>query len=747
MNKLSIWILTSEFPPMYGGGISTYCHESGLAWSMCGHRVKVFTRADPAQEGRAVEDIGERYSVIRVPIVAEPAIQNALGFWHLMSYCLADEVVREIRERNDAPDMIEVQDYGALGYFLLKRKLAGCEELVSTKIVVYTHTPVFELVKVNQESSYLFPNYWLGQCEKFCLQAADSVISPSRFLKRHLESYCRDDIKVIPYPFFLGGAVSSAPKPVREPEFDCVYAGRLEYRKGVLQLLAAFKGIWDSGEKVTLHMVGGDTQWVPRRTSMKSYIEKLYSRYIKDGLITFSDAVPPDVLPSVFSSGKVVVIPSIYENFPYVCMQAMGLGNVVLVSASGGQAEMVGGDASCGLVFDWDEPGSFSKQLKRLLRKSSDELVAMGDAARRRISMLCNYERFVERRIDHLNQIGEHSGTARGNYPRVGGREGYGRDQFSGDAGISGKLSVVVPFYNMGRYILESVESIDNSSYPDIEIIIVNDGSDDESSVKVLEQLRKRGGQVKIIDIDNAGLANARNVGARAASGEFLAFLDADDCIESLYYEKCIGLLTRYQNISFVYSWVRYFGESDAVWINFDTEFPYLLAGNMLAAFQVVRRNDFLEFGINDEDMMFGMEDYEAWLRMVSKGCHGVTIPEPLVRYRVRDDSMARQFNRSTVIYMYEQMVKKNNGIYKEYGDELFMLVNANGPGYLWNNPTIAYPPLAYAGSSEGTGEMGDVGFSIGEMMRLKRIVAHPVFSRLIRFALSARLDRWFGVR
>lgn len=748
MKSLNVWIVTSEFPPMYGGGISTYCREAGLAWAQSGHSVTVFTRANPGQVGVSTESLEDRFDLVRVPVAATPNLQAALGYWHLMSYCIADEIISRIKSSGVVPDMIEVQDYGAMAYFLLKRKLAGALELASTKIVIYSHTPVFELAQVNQEPSYLFPNYWLGQCEKFCLRAADAVLSPSEFLKGKIQPHTKRPIEVIPYPHFetttetRNGTTNSA-------KFDCVYLGRLEYRKGVVQLLSAFKTLWDAGHKIRLRMVGGDTHWSPKQISMKTFIQNRYSSFIGQGLLTLSEPVPTGQLPGVFASARVVVVPSIYENYPYVCMQAMELGMPVVVSKSGGQAEMVGPGSSCGWVFDWDQSNSFQETILQALQCSPAELEKIGSNGRLRIRDLCSVPNFIQKRTQHLARTIEMTESGPAKYPFA--HEDVKVDRpvaaVTGDSiDVSRRISVVVPFYNLAAYLPETLASVAASDYDDIEVVIVNDGSTDPDSIELLAKIRQTSPEISILDIPNGGLANARNVGVRAATGEYIAFLDADDCVMPTYYSQCAQILDKFDNVSFVYSWINYFGESEGHWLNFDTEFPYFLAANMLAAFQVVRKRDFLEAGINDQDMMFGMEDYEAWLRMASLGYKGVSIPDALVNYRVRHNSMARQFRRSTVLYMYEQMAKKNPGIYQRFGDELFMLMNANGPGYLWNNPTMTYPTVGYIGdgaitAAESTAVAAE--FSAGDLMRLKALASRPFMAKIIRLVLSLRADKW----
>jgi hypothetical protein len=100
---------------------------------------------------------------------------------------------------------------------------------------------------------------------------------------------------------------------------------------------------------------------------------------------------------------------------------------------------------------------------------------------------------------------------------------------------------------------------------------------------------------------------------------------------------------------------------------------------------------------------------------------------------------------------MYEQLAKKNPEIYQRFGNELFMLMNANGPGYLWNNPTMTYPQIGYIGdgtvvaaaasNAESTAVAGE--FSAGDIMRLKTLASRPLVAKIIRLALSFKADKW----
>src|SRR5262249_30533328 len=237
------------------------------------------------------------------------------------------------------------------------------------------------------------------------------------------------------------------------------------------------------------------------------------------------------------------------------------------------------------------------------------------------------------------------------------------------------------------------------SPYTPAEVLIVNDGSTEANSLAVLRELEGRGlPHLRVLHHrDNLGLAAARNTGAEAARGEFIAFLDSDDVVEPEFLGRAVDVLRRYANVSFVYSWVRYFGESREIWPTWNVEFPYLLGHNMLAPLAVMRRSAFLRWARNKPEFEYNFEDFEGWVALVEAGGGGVSLSHLLVRYRVRPGSMYRSSNRNQQLYLYDLLTQRHAQTYREWGVELFNLQNANGPGRLWNQPTLEVEEIPFA--------------------------------------------------
>lgn len=106
-------------------------------------------------------------------------------------------------------------------------------------------------------------------------------------------------------------------------------------------------------------------------------------------------------------------------------------------------------------------------------------------------------------------------------------------------------ISIIVPVYNVESYLERCINSILNQTYKNLEIVIVNDGSTDQSGM-ICNRLSKQDSRIKIIHKENGGLSDARNAGLEIASGDFIGFVDSDDWIESDMYECLYDLLCRY---------------------------------------------------------------------------------------------------------------------------------------------------------------------------------------------------------
>ena len=132
------------------------------------------------------------------------------------------------------------------------------------------------------------------------------------------------------------------------------------------------------------------------------------------------------------------------------------------------------------------------------------------------------------------------------------------------------EISVIIPVYNVEKYLEQCLDSVINQTFKDIEIICVNDGSTDNSR-KILEEYKNKDSRIIIVDKENGGLSSARNAGFRVAKGAFVSFIDSDDWVSFEFLEKLYkNITTLNTNISICA--VHQFDENTQ---NIDDSVPY----------------------------------------------------------------------------------------------------------------------------------------------------------------------------
>ena len=451
---MKIWYITSEFPPSYGGGIGMYVDIISRLMSDAGHQVAVF--AWDAQDKE--EHVNENLTYIRFEASRNKSkAYERMGYWTALSYQYY-EVVRDYARRNGEPDIIESQDYNGLAYYILQYKLLEADFLRSTRIIVHLHTPMYELARINREAEYAFPTYWLGRMEKFCIEGADALVTQSDFLKKNIQREFPDkEITVIRLPYEYKGL---------EVQYECgdylLYTGRMEYRKGILQFIEQMVPLWEQGNKTKLVVLGGDTYFAPKDKNLGDVIQEKNRRWIEAGMLEFKETVPPEEFNRIVAKARGIVIPSIYENFPYTCVISMWQGCPMLVSKQGGQGEMVGDDGKRGLVFDWEIEGDCTRKIEKFLALTEPQLREMGRQGQSHIRELCAADRNVRAREAFLARVKEQ--PPRKSFPVLNARK---VTEMSADAekGERGLLSVIICYYNLGDTIMETMESLAQIDY------------------------------------------------------------------------------------------------------------------------------------------------------------------------------------------------------------------------------------------------------------------------------------------
>ncbi len=202
-------------------------------------------------------------------------------------------------------------------------------------------------------------------------------------------------------------------------------------------------------------------------------------------------------------------------------------------------------------------------------------------------------------------------------------------------------VSIIIPSWNTARYVREAVDSALAQIYPNCEIIVVDDGSTDDTKAVLEPYINAK--KITYIYQANAGLSSARNTGIKASKGEFIALLDSDDVFLPEKIAEQIAYLTAHPSCDVSYCNLYHFWDGESTLLRLNYEYysgeevlPHLLAMNFIAPLSVVLRRSVIErFGMFDENLKRS-EDLEFWLRLAHGGARFEFLSKRLAKLRMR---------------------------------------------------------------------------------------------------------------
>ena len=205
------------------------------------------------------------------------------------------------------------------------------------------------------------------------------------------------------------------------------------------------------------------------------------------------------------------------------------------------------------------------------------------------------------------------------------------------------RVSIIIPAYNAAAFVRDTIDSALAQTHPDIEVIVVDDSSTDDTP----QVLAEYGDRIRVHRQPNAGVAGARNTGAQLATGDWVSFLDADDVWAP---RKVAAQLEAAGSCRWVYSNRYNFGargvlpevQSDVTLMtDGDVFVPLLLRGNFITVSSVMMHRGLFHDVGGFYHQKGGCEDWDLWLRIASRHHPVAFAPEPLVGYRFTPTSMS----------------------------------------------------------------------------------------------------------
>lgn len=222
---------------------------------------------------------------------------------------------------------------------------------------------------------------------------------------------------------------------------------------------------------------------------------------------------------------------------------------------------------------------------------------------------------------------------------------------------LNSQVSIIITCYNYGQHIEEAIKSALEQSYKNIEVIVIDDGSTDNTK-NICSKFSK---QINYTFQRNSGVAVARNNGIKMAHGEYVILLDADDRLNKHYVQQCLDHIRKHQEVGYVFTQVRHFGDE-----SFDTNYPdfdiaiIMKSGPYINVSALIKKDCFNYKKFNPK-ITTGYEDWDLYLGFYEHGITGSLLNKPLLEYRRVNAHRGISSKTETLIGLYRAKINVMN--------------------------------------------------------------------------------------
>jgi glycogen(starch) synthase len=635
LEKLHIVYVCREFAPYTGGGIGTYINQVSRAMVAAGHAVTVVTDLMERCPVGSAKMEGVRF--IKPVMGDNHALQNYMSAQQAYAYRVFDTLKALALEQ--AIDVIEFPEFRGEGFATIRAKRT-LNEFPETRLVVKCHTPASLIETINDEY-FLQPRHDIDIfMEDYSVLHADGVTAPSRSLVDYFKNRLgRNDIRFCPYPLDLPQA--TAPRGFTADSLKQVaYIGSIQPRKGVDHFIEAAILVLEKDPAYAFAIYGGERNesvlWTSYTDILKAKIPEKWR-----ACFNFAGAIDPSSIPDLLQNTSVCVLPSRWENWANACLEAMSMGCIVCASANGGMGEMIEHKRS-GFHIDPSDVDRTARMLLDLPRLGQKAL-KISNAAVKRAKKLTDPESVTAKILSNYRAI-------------QAGRKW----QYVKDLSAHPLVSVIVPYFNQKETLAETLNSVRASTYPCIEIVVVNDGSTDPAARELFEQLK---GVVKI-DKENGGLSSARNVGIRQSKGEFFLPLDSDDLIDPHYIERAVECMINLPDLAYVGCHARNFGAFDGEYTPLGFVKPLMGIQNTDTKCCALFRKS--KVPCSYDTQLYSYEDWDFLISIHETGGQSDILPAALFHYRRHYDSMVFSTANHQKAHLLQYIMHKHEQFWRE---------------------------------------------------------------------------------
>jgi O-antigen biosynthesis protein len=525
-----------------------------------------------------------------------------------------------------APDVAVVQDWQGLGGLAVTARRAGLA-LQKTAIVHFCHGPTAWLREANGKLDVDIAEWALGVLERRSALHADAIVGPSRYLVDWMVRNGWEltaDRATIPYITqghlngLLGEPTPTSPPPA--PVRELVFFGRLEERKGIELFLAALERLDPA------LLVGRSVTFLGREST---YTKERILAGMARGVLAASEVRFVDRLDQIRAReylrrpGVVAIVPSLTDNSPNVIYECIDDGIPLLTTDAGGGPELIHVDDQSRCLFA-PNANSFAQRLTEVLSApvTPPPLRPAYDARQSLQAWNALLERVTQR----------HPIASQHDVPKV---------------------AVIVPYHDQPELIVDTIRSVDAQDHPNLEIVIVDDGSSPANAAVVDElAVAPTVHPIRVVHQANAYLGAARNAGMRATDAELVAFVDDDDVLEAAFVSTLVAA-QRLTGATVVTTGMRTFSTEEGPprlademgrWLFLGSDAVELgSAVNVFGgASALADRAALVALGGFHEQRGLGFEDWQLWARVALAGHEVLSLPTTPYWYRIRRRSMRR---------------------------------------------------------------------------------------------------------
>mgnify|MGYP002521029950 CR=1 FL=1 len=368
---MHIVYVTREYPPsLRGGGIASYVKEMAHGLHELGYQVTVVAASDDTRLSSEYDDNGVR--VIRLKggdfiipqVEGNSYLKKFRMFYRFYSY--RKRVLNTVKRLKDI-DVIEVPEYGAEGYFLNK---------LDVPVITRLHTPAMfdrNSLSITQYHGANKIFEWTGRKELGLIKKSKYLSSCSAALAKWTADNLGvgyDRIKVIYNPVSLPEKVFG--QPMNNNKISIVYVGTISDVKGCGDLLETGKNLAGKNISFDMYLYGKMGEYA------KSLKEEDFPWFHVMGKVNREEVF------DIYRKATIVCIPSWWDNMPMVCLEAMGVGAVVLGSVSGGMSEIIE-DEKSGFLIEPHHPLALAEKIMNIVNLSDEQRALISGNARKRI--------------------------------------------------------------------------------------------------------------------------------------------------------------------------------------------------------------------------------------------------------------------------------------------------------------------------------------------------------------------------